>query len=244
MLVKTISTRTTRLANRGSAWLAALLLFPWLAAALAQTAAPAPPAAAPSPVQPGTPAVPAQPGVAIPAPDPAALQAAETSQYVIGPGDGLTIFVWRNPELTTPVIVRPDGKISTPLVDNMVAVGKTPSQLARDLEHVLSVYVRTPEVNVIVTQALSTFSQVKVVGQVAKPQAVPYRAGMTVLDVILQVGGLSQFASGNRAKIVRNENGHQTQIPVKLDRLVNKGDMTQNVLLKPGDVVVVPESLF
>ncbi len=164
--------------------------------------------------------------------------------YVIGPGDALQVFVWRNPELTVTVPVRPDGKISTPLVEDMVAVGKTPSQLARDLEQVLATYVRSPQVNVIVVQPASTLSQVKVVGQVAKPQAVPFREGMTVLDVILQVGGLSQFAAGNRARIVRHENGKDIQIPVKLEALLNKGDMRQNVTLRANDVVVVPESVF
>ncbi|MBS0394687.1 MAG: polysaccharide export protein [Proteobacteria bacterium] len=164
--------------------------------------------------------------------------------YIIGPGDVLQVFVWRNPELSTTVPVRPDGKVSTPLVEDMVAVGKTPTQLARDLETVLATYVRSPQVNVIVTQPISTLSQVKVVGQVAKPQAVPYREGMTVLDVILQVGGLTQFAAGNRARIVRRENGKDHSIHVRLEALLNKGDMSQNFPLKSNDVVVVPESVF
>ncbi|HVW69861.1 MAG TPA: XrtA/PEP-CTERM system exopolysaccharide export protein [Steroidobacteraceae bacterium] len=177
-------------------------------------------------------------------PDAAALQESETSQYIIGPGDALHIFVWRNPELTTPVVVRPDGEISMPLVDHMVAVGKTPPQLARDIEKVLGEFVRAPKVNVIVTVALSTFSQVRVIGQVTKPMAVPYRAGMTVLDAVLQVGGLGPFAAGNRAKIVRKVGGKETEIKVKLDRLLNKGDTRQNVALQPGDLLVVPESRF
>ncbi len=166
------------------------------------------------------------------------------SDYVIGPGDTIQVFVWRNPELSVTVPVRPDGKISTPLVEDMVAVGKTTPQLARDIESVLSEYVRNPKVNIIVTAAASAFSLVKVVGQVVHPQAVPYHQGMTVLDAILAVGGLGQFAAGNRSRIVRVENGHETIIHVKVADLVNSGDIRENVLLKPGDVVVVPQSFF
>lgn len=169
---------------------------------------------------------------------------AVSPNYVIGPGDSLQIFVWRNPELTTTVPVRPDGKITTPLVQDMVAVGKTPSQLARDIETVLAEFIRTPQVNVIVSNPLSAFSQVKVIGQVTNPQSLPFREGMRVLDVVLAAGGLGQFAAGNRAKIIRKEDGKQTEIKVKLDDLINKGDMQHNVELKPGDVLVVPESLF
>lgn len=169
---------------------------------------------------------------------------AVSNDYIIGPGDTLQVFVWRNPELTVTVPVRPDGKISTPLVENMVAIGKTAPQLARDMEGVLGEYVRSPKVNIIVTTAASAFSLVKVVGQVTHPQALPYREGMTVLDAVLEVGGLSQFASGNRARIVRMVNGQQTTIHVKLADLVNSGDVRENVSLKPGDVLVVPQSLF
>jgi polysaccharide export outer membrane protein len=164
--------------------------------------------------------------------------------YIIGPGDTLQVFVWRNAELTTTVPVRPDGKISTPLVEDMVAVGKTPSSLARDIEVVLAQYVKSPQVNVIVTQPVSAFSQVKIIGQVMKPQSLPYREGMTVLDAILQSGGLAQYAAGNRAKIVRMEAGKETEIKIKLEALVNGGDMKQNYPLQPGDVLVVPESRF
>jgi polysaccharide export outer membrane protein len=166
------------------------------------------------------------------------------SNYIIGPGDTLEVFVWRNPELTKTVPVRPDGKISTPLVEDMVAVGKTPLQLGRDMEKVLSEYVREPKVNIIVTTPASAFSLVKVVGQVQHPSALPYREGMRVLDAILAVGGLTQFASGNRARIVRVENGKETIIHVKVADLVNSGDVKQNALLKPGDVLVVPQSIF
>lgn len=182
-----------------------------------------------------------------PAPTPAP-KAAEAkpadSNYIIGPGDELEVFVWRNPELTATVPVRPDGKISTPLVEDMVAVGKTPPQLARDMEKVLSEYVREPKVNIIVKTAASAFSLVKVVGSVQHPSALPYREGMRVLDAILAVGGLTQFASGNHARIVRVENGKETIIHVKVADLVNSGDVKQNALLKPGDVLVVPQSIF
>jgi polysaccharide export outer membrane protein len=166
------------------------------------------------------------------------------NDYVIGPGDTLQIFVWRSPELSSTVPVRPDGKISTPLVEDMIAVGKTPAQLARDVEAVLAVYVKVPQVNVIVTQALSAFSQIKVIGQVQKPQSVPYREGMTVLDVVLQVGGLMPYAAGNRSKLIRVENGKQQEIKIKLEALINQGDMKQNLALKPGDVLVVPQTRF
>jgi polysaccharide export outer membrane protein len=175
---------------------------------------------------------------------PAAQTAPADNQYVIGPGDTLNVFVWNHPELSVLIPVRPDGQISTPLVENMVAAGKTPSQLARDLEEKLTEYVRSPTVNVIVTAPLSTFSQVNVIGQVAKPQQLPYHEGMKVMDAILAAGGLGQFAAGNRAKIVRTEGGKDKEIRVRLDDLFNKGDLSQNLALKPGDVLVVPQSRF
>jgi len=214
----------------------ALLALCTSLAALSPTAfAQATPSPAAAPTIPATaPAaqLPAQPAANVPA------------DYVIGPGDTLQIFVWRNPELTTTVPVRPDGKISTPLVEDMVAVGKNPSGLARDIEKVLGEYVRSPQVNVIVTQPASVFSQIRVIGQVAKPQAIPYREGITVLDAVLASGGLAQFAAGNRARIVRNENGKQREIRVRLNDLVNDGDMKNNLPLLPGDVLLVPESRF
>lgn len=175
---------------------------------------------------------------------PAAPAPAVTADYVIGPGDELQVFVWRNPELTVTVPVRPDGKISTPLVEDMPAVGKTPMVLARDVEKVLSVYVKTPQVNIIVTKPASAFSQVKVIGQVLHPAAVPYREGMTVLDAVLAVGGLANFAAGNRSHIVRLAQGKEIELPVRLDALMNSGDMRQNLHLQPGDVLIVPESRF
>src|ERR1700720_2727354 len=168
------------------------------------------------------------------------VRAAVSPDYLIGPGDSLHVFVFQNDELSATVPVRPDGKISTPLVEDMVAVGKTPSQLARDIEKSLSEYIKAPKVSVVVTIALSVYSQVKVIGQVKTPQSLPYRDGMTVLDAVLAVGGLSQFAAGNRARLVRTENGKQTEIKIKLDSLLNDGDMKQNLPLKPSDVLVVP----
>jgi polysaccharide biosynthesis/export protein len=176
------------------------------------------------------------------APAASALGPEEEASYVIGPGDQIQVFVWRNPELTTTVPVRPDGKISTPLVNDLVAVGKTPAQLSRDIENVLAEYIRSPQVSVILLQARSVYSEVRVVGEVLKPQAVPYRSGMTVLDVVLAVGGLNPFAAGNRAKIIRKLNGKNEEIRVKLEDLLNDGDMSQNVSVKPGDVLVVPQS--
>jgi polysaccharide biosynthesis/export protein len=177
-------------------------------------------------------------------PLPAPPESKVAADYVIGPGDTLQVFVWRNPELTATVPVRPDGKISTPLVEDMVAVGKTPSELARDVEKVLGEYVRSPQINVIVTMPASVFSQIKVIGQVVRPQSIAYREGLTVLDAVLAVGGLGPFAAGNRAKVVRTENGKTVEKKVKLSALVNGGDMKQNIALKPGDVIVVPESRF
>ena len=187
------------------------------------------------------------PAVAPSAPVAAVAPAPQTvnpDQYVIGPGDTLQVFVWRNPELTATVPVRPDGKISTPLVEDMVAVGKNPSALARDIEKVLSEYVRAPTVNVIVTQPVGAFGQVQVIGQVTRPGSLPYRAGMKLLDAVLTVGGVTQFAAGNRTKVERSAQGSKQEIKVKLDNLLNKGDMSQNLPLQPGDVIVVPESRF
>lgn len=184
-----------------------------------------------------------QPQAAAPAAaSPAAQDPSVGANYLIGPGDTLQVFVWRNPELTSTLPVRPDGKISTPLVEDMVAVGKTPSQLARDIEAQLAEFIRSPQVNVIVTIPVSAFSQVKVIGQVTTPQSLPYRQGMRVLDAILATGGLGPFAAGNRAKIVRRVDGKEVTLRVKISNLVNKGDMAQNLELQPGDVLVVPES--
>jgi polysaccharide biosynthesis/export protein len=175
----------------------------------------------------------------------AAASAVDSTTYIIGPGDTLQVYVWRNPELSATLPVRPDGKISTPLIEDIVAVGKTPSQLARDMEKVLSTYVRSPQINVIVTIALSALNQVKVLGQVARPQSMAFHEGMTALDALLTVGGLTPYAAGNRARIVRTDaSGKQKIIKVKLDNLMKKGQVANNPKLQPGDVLIVPESLF
>jgi polysaccharide export outer membrane protein len=167
------------------------------------------------------------------------------TEYRIGPGDNLQVFVWNHPELTVTMPVRPDGLISTPLVQDLKAEGKTPSQLSRDLEQALSQYVRSPTVNVIVTSFVGALSdQVRVVGQAQKPQSLPYRANMTLLDVMIAVGGLAEYAAGNRAAIVRQENGKQTRIPVRLADLLKDGDINANMTMRPGDVLIIPESRF
>jgi len=166
-------------------------------------------------------------------------------RYIIGPGDQLEIYVRDNQNLSTTVPVRPDGRISIPLVQSIQAAGKTPDQLAADLEKELSQYVRTPIVTVIVKSFVGTYSQqVRVVGQAAKPRALTYRSGMTLLDVMIEVGGLTKFASGNNAKIVRHlPNGAEKTIPVRLEDLMN-GSIKDNVAMRPGDILIIPESLF
>jgi polysaccharide export outer membrane protein len=169
----------------------------------------------------------------------------DASNYQIGPGDMLDIFVWRNPEISATVPVRPDGKISTPLVEDMVAVGKTPSELARDMEQVLATYIKAPSVNVIVKEFQGTYAeQVRVVGQAANPQAIPFREGMTVLDLVIAVGGLGEFAAGNRAKLLRVIDGETVEYKIRLDDLLNKGRIEHNIAIKPGDVLIIPESFF
>jgi len=171
--------------------------------------------------------------------------AAPQGEYIVGPGDRLQIFVWRNPDISATVPVRPDGRISTPLVEDMVAVGKTPSQLARDIENVLEEYIRSPQVNIIVEGFVGTFGeQIRVVGQAAQPQALPYRDRMTLLDVMIEVGGLTAFAAGNRARVVRQLDGGTEEIRVRLNDLMNRGDIGQNIMMRPGDVVIIPESFF
>jgi len=169
----------------------------------------------------------------------------DSSDYMIGPDDQLQVFVWRNPELTTTVPVRPDGRISVPLVEDMPAVGKTPAQLARDLEGKLKQYVQDPIVNVIVTSFNGPFAQqIRVVGEAAKPQAIAYRANMSLLDVMISVGGLTKYASGNRAVIVRQENGQSKSMTVRLSDLLKDGDVSANTRMMPGDVLIIPQSWF
>jgi polysaccharide export outer membrane protein len=167
-----------------------------------------------------------------------------TSEYRIGPGDQLQIFVWRNPEVSVTIPVRPDGRISTPLVEDMVAVGKTPTELARDLEKALAKYIRTPLVTVIVTGFVGPFGeQIRVVGQAANPKALSYRQNMTLLDVLIEVGGLTENAAGNRAKLVRHTGGNKTVLQVKLQDLI-EGDITKNLTMRPGDIIIIPQTRF
>ena len=165
--------------------------------------------------------------------------------YIIGPGDNLNIFVWRNPELTNSVPVRPDGKFSTPLVEDLIAAGKTPSALSREIEEVLSAYIRDPLVTVTVSGFTGEFyEQVRVVGEAAQPLSVPYVKNMTVLDLMVAVGGLTEFAAGNRASIVRTSGSGQTQYRVRLDDLIRDGDISANVAMQPGDILIIPEAWF
>jgi len=176
-----------------------------------------------------------------------AMQEGPGEEYVIGPLDKLTIHVWRNDELGATVQVRPDGRITTPLVADMPAVGKTPTMLAEDIRLQLSQYIAEPLVTVIVNEFAGTFSQqVRVVGATEKPASLPYRANMTLLDAMISVGGLSEFASGNRAKLVRFDKttGNQREYALRLGDLLKNGDSQANVMLMPGDVIIIPESMF
>lgn len=167
--------------------------------------------------------------------------------YIIGPLDQLTIFVWRNPELGAKVQVRPDGRITTPLITDMPAVGKTPAMLAQDLKIQLSEYIKDPLVSVIVDNFSGTYSQqIRVVGATEKPASLPYRANMTLLDAMIAVGGLSEFAAGNRARLIRADKatGRQQEFQLRIGRLLKQGDASANVKLEPGDVIIIPESAF
>ncbi len=186
-------------------------------------------------------------GPQLPAASFVAMQEGPGEEYVIGPMDELTIFVWRNPELGASVQVRPDGRITTPLITDMPAVGKTPSMLSEDIKLELSQYIQEPLVSVIVNKFAGTFSQqVRVVGATAKPASLPYRANMTLLDAMISVGGLSEFAAGNRAKLIRfdKESGRQKEYALRLGDLLRKGNSAANVMLRPGDVIIIPESTF
>ena len=164
--------------------------------------------------------------------------------YIIGPGDSLNIVVWRNPELSMSVPVRPDGKVTTPLVDELLAQGKTSIQIARDVEQALSKFVRDPIVTVIVTGFVGPYSeQIRVVGEAAKPQFLPYKQKMTLLDVMIAVGGLTDFADGNAASILRVSEGDK-QYAVRIKDLIKRGDMSANVEMKPGDILIVPQGWF
>ncbi len=170
----------------------------------------------------------------------------EDFDYLIGPGDTLNIFVWRNPDVSASGIpVLPDGRISTPLAGEIMARGKTPVQLAEEIEKVLSNVIKNPYVTVTVSSYVGGYEQqVRVVGEAAAPRALPYSNGMTLLDVMIAVGGLTEFAAGNRAVIVRNIDGSERQYNVKLEDLLKGGDINANVDVAPGDIIVIPESLF
>jgi polysaccharide biosynthesis/export protein len=176
---------------------------------------------------------------------PAPKDAATTEyKYVIGPGDQLNIVVWRNPELSGLIPVRPDGKISSPLIEDMVAQGKNPSELAREMEARLKRYIQDPVVTVVIQQFNGpNTEQIRVVGQAAKPQALPYRQNMTLLDVMITVGGITDFAAGNRAVLMRASEGNK-QYNVRLRDLLKRGDVSANVEMRPGDVIIIPESWF
>lgn len=181
---------------------------------------------------------------------PESVAAAEEAQlpahdYLIGPGDTVNIIVWRNPEVSMSVPVRPDGKITTPLVDDLPASGKTSSHLARDIEKALAKYIQDPIVTVIVTGFVGPYSeQIRVIGQAAKPQALPYRQGMSLLDVMIAVGGITEFASGNKASIIRGAGEARQTLTVRLNDLVKDGDISANMPMRPGDILVIPESFF
>lgn len=166
-------------------------------------------------------------------------------EYLIGPGDTVNVTVWRNPEVSMSVTVRPDGKITTPLVEDLTASGKTPTGLARDIEKALSKFIQQPVVTVIVTGFVGPYGeQIRVIGQAAKPQALPYRQGMSLMDVLIAVGGVTEFAAGNRANIIRTVDGKQRQLAVRLSDLIRDGDISANVPMQPGDILVIPESYF
>ncbi|WP_305073898.1 XrtA/PEP-CTERM system exopolysaccharide export protein [Propionivibrio sp.] len=176
---------------------------------------------------------------------PAPSAAASSSyNYIIGPGDSVNIVVWRNPELSMSVPVRPDGKIAAPLVEDLVAMGKDASTLARDIEKELGKYIRDPVVTVVVTQFVGPYSeQIRVVGEAGKPQTLPYKQKMTLLDVMIAVGGLTDFADGNSTTLLRTSENDK-QYSVRVADLIKRGDVSANVDMKPGDVLIIPRSWF
>ena len=170
---------------------------------------------------------------------------APSDQYLIGPGDTLGIFVWRNPELSMSVAVRPDGRVSIPLVEDMTAVGKTPTGLARELEDKLRPYIKDPIVTIIPSGFVGPYTQqVRVIGEAASPKALPYRSGMTALDVMIAVGGLTKYAAGDRSVVVRTVNGKEESYRVHLSSLIRDGEVDENVFLAPGDILIIPQSYF
>lgn len=165
-------------------------------------------------------------------------------RYIIGAGDSVTVFVWRNPEVTTTVPVRPDGRIAAPLIDEIMAQGRTPSQLASEVAKELSKFIVDPQVTIMVTSFVGPYSeQIRVVGEAARPQFLPYKQNMTMLDVMIAVGGLTDFADGNKATILRTSEGNK-QYSVRLRDLIKRGDVSANVDVKPGDILIIPQSFF
>lgn len=176
---------------------------------------------------------------------PSAIASVEQYEYLIGPGDAVNIFVWRNPEVSGSFVVRPDGMITTSLVEDIPVTGKTPSQLAREIEKVLGQYIKSPIVTVSVGNFIGPFSeQVRVIGEATNPQAVNYRQNMTLLDLMIQVGGLTEFADGNGAILVRVEEGLQKEYSIQLDDLIREGDIRANADILPGDIIIIPEDWF
>ena len=176
---------------------------------------------------------------------PAVASTLPSHDYLIGPGDSVNIIVWRNPEVSMTIPVRPDGKITTPLVEDVVAIGKTSTELARDIEKALAKFIQQPVVTVIVTGFSGPYEeQIRVIGQAAKPQALSYRQGMSLMDVLIAVGGITEFASGNKANIIRTVEGKQQKLSVRLNDLIKDGDISANVPVRPGDVLIIPQSFF
>lgn len=166
-------------------------------------------------------------------------------QYLIGPGDSVEIFVWRNPEVSGSFLVRPDGKITTSLVEDIPVSGKTPTMLAREIEKTLSQFIRDPIVTVTVSTFVGPFSeQIRIVGEASNPKAINYRQHMTLLDVMVVVGGLTEFADGNNARLIRVENGKKAIYRVALDDLIKSGDINANADVLPGDIIIIPEAWF
>ncbi len=167
------------------------------------------------------------------------------TDYLVGPGDQLNIFVWRNPDLSSNVIVRPDGRISSPLIDDLDVAGLKAVDIARIIENKLAIFIRTPRVSVMVSNFNSTVDQqIRVIGNATNPMTIPYRAGMTLLDVMIEVQGLSEFADGDNAKLIRKVKGVSKQYTIELDSLIRGGDISRNRVVLPGDTIIIPESWF
>ncbi len=175
----------------------------------------------------------------------AAGDARYSTQYLIGPGDTVEIFVWRNPDVSTSVPVRPDGHLTAPLLEDVPAAGKTPTELARDLEKELATFLRDPLVTVIVNGFVGTYDQqIRILGEASSPQTLIYNDSMTLLDVMIAVGGITEFADGNKTSIIRIVDGEQKQFTVRIDDLLKDGDISANVDMKPGDIMIIPEAWF